>query len=172
MDHPTEAPEDRLIRLGIDLPQRLVPGGSYVPWRIAGSLLFLSGQGPKKPDGTFETGVVGADVTIEEAQRHARLCGINLIAAAKLALGDLDRVDGVIKVFGMVQATEGFMKHPSVINGCSDLLEEVFGEAGRHARSAVGMATLPNRMTVEVEAVLSIAITGTPPHCSQRHTRG
>ena len=149
-------PEEKLAALGLELPTRIVPAANYVPFRLAGNLLFLSGQGPRRPDGSYEVGRVGRDVTVEEAYRHARMTGVGLLAAARMAVGELSRVSAVVKLFGMVNAEPDFAEHPQVINGCSDLLVEVLGEAGRHARSAIGMGSLPNRMTVEIEAILLV----------------
>jgi enamine deaminase RidA (YjgF/YER057c/UK114 family) len=149
-------PEEKLTSLGLVLPEVPVPVANYVPYRWAGNLLYLSGQGPKRPDGTYRPGRLGRDATIEEAYEEARLTGLNLLAVAKSALGDLSRIEAVIKLLGMVNAEPDFSDHPKVINGCSDLLVEVLGDAGRHARSAVGMGSLPNRMTVEIEAILLI----------------
>jgi len=149
-------PYDRLKALGIELPQVPRPVANYVPAVLEGKLLFLSGQGPVEPDGRMHSGKVGVGVSLEEAQKHARLVGINLIAAMQWALGDLGRVRRIVKVLGMVNAAPDFPDPPLVINGCSDLLVDVFGEAGRHARSAVGMGTLPAGITVEVEAVVAV----------------
>jgi enamine deaminase RidA (YjgF/YER057c/UK114 family) len=127
-----------------------------VPYRWAGNLLYLSGQGPRRTDGTYKPGRLGRDMTIEEGYQEARLTTLNMLAVAKAALGDLSRIEAVVKLLGMVNAEPDFGDHPKVINGCSDLLVEVLGEAGRHARSAVGMGSLPNRMAVEIEAILLI----------------
>ena len=148
--------EARLTELGNELPPPPKPMGNYVPAVITGDLLFLAGQGPRIGRGEFHRGVVGADVSEEDAYKHARLVGLQLLAAAKAALGDLDRVVRVVKLLGMVNAVQGFRKHPQVINGCSDLLVQVFGDAGRHARSAVGMGGLPENITVEIEAIMEI----------------
>ena len=150
-------PEQKLAELGLTLPQVPVPVANYVPYRIVGDLLYLSGQGPKRPDGTYRPGRLGRDATIEEAYADAQLAGLQLLAVAKAALGELSRITAVVKLLGMVNAEPDFADHPKVINGCSDLLVNVLGEAGRHARSAVGMGSLPNAMTVEVEAILQIA---------------
>ncbi|SFV14939.1 Enamine deaminase RidA, house cleaning of reactive enamine intermediates, YjgF/YER057c/UK114 family [Methylobacterium sp. 174MFSha1.1] len=150
-------PEQKLAELGLTLPEVPVPVANYVPFRIVGDLLYLSGQGPKRPDGTYRPGRLGRDATIEEAYADAQLAGLQLLAVAKAALGDLSRIKAVVKLLGMVNAEPDFADHPKVINGCSDLLVNVLGDAGRHARSAVGMGSLPNRMTVEVEAILQIA---------------
>ena len=145
----------RLKELGLTLPAVPVPVANYVPSVVTGRLLYLSGQGPRAGDG-YHLGIVGTDVTVEQAYEHARLVGLQLLAVAKQALGSLDRVSRVVKLLGMVNAAPGFGRHPAVINGCSDLLVQVFGDAGRHARSAVGMGSLPNNMTVEIEAILEI----------------
>lgn len=149
-------PEEKLASLGLALPQAPAPVANYVPYRFAGSLLYLSGQGPRRPDGTYRPGRLGRDTTIEEGYREARLTGLNLLAVASQALGSLSRIEAVVKLLGMVNAEADFADHPKVINGCSDLLVEVLGEAGRHARSAVGMGSLPNRMAVEIEAILLV----------------
>jgi enamine deaminase RidA (YjgF/YER057c/UK114 family) len=125
---------------------------------ITGNLLYLSGQGPREADGSFHTGKVGQEVTIEQAYQDARLTGLNLLAVMQGALGELDRIERVVKLLGMVNGTPDFLEHPQVINGCSDLMVEVFEEKGRHARSAVGMGSLPNNITVEVEAIVEIRV--------------
>ena len=140
--------EKRLEELKITLPPLGGPMGNYVPARRAGNLLFLSGRGP----GAI-SGKVGDTISPEQAYQHARTVGLGLIAVMKQELGDLDRVKGILKVLGMVNAVPSFGDHPKVINGCSDLLVEVFGEAGRHARSAVGLGSLPNQIPVEIELV-------------------
>ena len=148
--------ETRLVELGIKLPPAPTPIGTYVPFVVSGNLLFLSGQGPLADDGRWMRGRVGERVSVKEAYQHARLAGTRLLAAAQAALGSLNRVRRVVKVLGFVQATPDFGEHPSVINGCSDLFVEVFGEAGRHARTSLGVASLPHDITVEIEAVLEI----------------
>jgi enamine deaminase RidA (YjgF/YER057c/UK114 family) len=150
------SPEQRLESLGLMLPPVPTPVANYVPFRFAGNLLYLSGQGPKRPDGTYRQGRLGKDISVEEAYAEARLTGLNLLSVAKAALGDLARVEAVVKLLGMVNAEPDFADHPKVINGCSDLLVDVLGDAGRHARSAVGMGSLPNRMAVEIEAILLV----------------
>jgi enamine deaminase RidA (YjgF/YER057c/UK114 family) len=149
--------EARLKELGIVLPIPNVPTpvANYVPFRLAGNLLFLSGQGPRENGATL-SGKVGKDVSVEEGYRRARLIGLGLLAATRQALGSLDRVDYVVKLLGMVNAVPDFTDQPKVINGCSDLFVEVFGDAGRHARSAVGMGSLPNQISVEIEAILAV----------------
>ena len=148
--------EQRLTELGITLPRPETPVANYVGAVRTGNLLFLSGRGPTAADGTVHTGVVGEDVTVEEAYGHARLTGLQLIATMKAELGDLDRVVRIVKVLGMVNGAPGFGRQPEVINGCSDLFVEVFGERGRHARSAVGMGGLPSNITVEIEAIVEV----------------
>lgn len=152
---PDTSPYARLAALGIELPEAPLPIANFVTHVIEGKLLFLSGQGPTEANGTLHTGKVGADVSVADAYEHARLTGINLIAVMHAALGDLGRVRRVVKLLGMVNATPDFADHPAVINGCSDLMNEVFGERGIHARSAVGFASLPNQITVEIEAVVA-----------------
>ena len=148
------APESRLRSLGLALPGRPPePIGNFRNVMRVDRLLFVSGQGPVAADGTIMTGKVGRTVGVEEARDHARLVGLNILAAVKSEIGDLSRIRRVVKVFGMVNATEGFTDHPKVINGCSDLLCAVLGERGVHARSAVGMGSLPNNITVEIEAI-------------------
>ena len=128
--------EQRLKELNIELPKVGSPLGNYVHTKRVGNLLYLSGKGPKSADGTMPRGKLGAGMSIEEGYRHARQVGLVLIAAIKDTLGgDLDRVEGIVKVLGMVNATPDFEDHPKVVNGCSDLFVEVFGEVGRHARS-------------------------------------
>jgi len=148
--------EARLKELGIVLPTLATPVANYVPYRIAGNLLFLSGQGPRDENGKQLTGKVGKDVTVDEAYQRARRVGLGLLAATRHALGSLDRVDFVVKLLGMVNAVPDFTDQPKVINGCSDLFVEVFGDSGRHARSAVGMGSLPSQISVEIEAILAI----------------
>jgi enamine deaminase RidA (YjgF/YER057c/UK114 family) len=149
-------PEEKLASLGLVLPEVPVPVANYVPYRWAGHLLYLSGQGPKRADGTYRAGRLGRDATIDDGYAEARRTGLNLLAVAKAALGELSRIEAVVKLLGMVNAEPDFADHPKVINGCSDLLVEVLGDAGRHARSAVGMGSLPNRMMVEIEAILLV----------------
>lgn len=149
--------ERRLAELGLDLPAATGPAANYVNAVQTGNLLFLSGKGPYRPDGAMHTGIVGQDVSVEEAYGHARLTGLHLIATMKAELGDLDRVRRIVKVLGMVNAAPGFTQQPEIINGCSDLFVGVFGERGRHARSAVGMGSLPRNITVEIEAIVEVA---------------
>ena len=146
--------EARLKSLGITLPPVPTPVANYVPFVITGSLVFLSGQGPRKPEGGMFTGKVGGAVSVEDAYQHARLVGIQLLSALRDAVGDLDRVTRIVKLLGMVNGVPDFKQHPKVINGCSDLLVEVFEAKGKHARSAVGMGSLPDDITVEIEAIV------------------
>jgi enamine deaminase RidA (YjgF/YER057c/UK114 family) len=149
--------EARLAELGITLPTVGPPMGNYVHAVQTGNLLYLAGKGPHTGDGSMPTGKVGADVSVDEAYAHARSVGLTLIAVLKETLGDLDRVKQIVKVLGMVNAAPDFGEQPSVINGCSDLFVEVFGDAGKHARSAVGMGSLPKGITVEIEAIIEVA---------------
>lgn len=149
--------EARLRERGITLPPVPQPGGNYVHAVQTGNLLFLAGKGPFAPDGAAPTGKVGREVTTEEAYQHARSVGLVLLAVLRETLGDLERVNRIVKVFGMVNASPDFGQQPQVINGCSDLFVEVFGEKGRHARSAVGMGSLPNGITVEIECIVEVA---------------
>jgi enamine deaminase RidA (YjgF/YER057c/UK114 family) len=149
--------EARLKQLGIALPPVPTPVANYVPYRIAGNLLFLAGQGPRDAEGKMLTGKVGAEVSVEEAYKRARLVGLGLLAATRQALGSLDKVEAVLKLLGMVNGVPEFKDHPKVINGCSDLFVEVFGDQiGKHARSAVGMGSLPNQISVEIEGIIAI----------------
>jgi len=150
--------EQRLKELGITLPQVGAPIGNYVHAKRTGNLLYLSGKGPPEgADGKMPKGKLGAGMSIEEGYRHARHVGLVLIAAIKDALGgDLDRVEDIVKVLGMVNATPDFEDHPKVVNGCSDLFVEVFGDRGRHTRSAVGMSSLPGGIPVEIELIVAV----------------
>ena len=148
--------EARLKELGVVLPALAKPVANYVPYRIVGNVLYLSGQGPRDENGNMLAGKLGAEISIEEGYRRARLVGLGLLAAMRDALGSLDRVVYIVKLLGMVNATPDFNDPPKVINGCSDLFVDVFGEAGRHARSAVGHVTLPNQISVEIEAIVAI----------------
>jgi enamine deaminase RidA (YjgF/YER057c/UK114 family) len=148
--------EARLKELGIVLPELQKPVANYLPYRLVGNVLYLAGQGPRDSKGVQLTGKLGVDVSIEEGYRRARLVGLGLLAAMRDALGSLDRVDFIVKLLGMVNAAPNFNDSPKVINGCSDLFVEVFGEAGRHARSAVGNVMLPNQISVEIEGVIAV----------------
>ncbi|HTN09734.1 MAG TPA: RidA family protein [Acetobacteraceae bacterium] len=145
-----------LAATGLVLPPPPQPIGNYVPFRIGGGLLFLSGIGPRHADGSSTCGTVGRELTVEQGYQAAQQCGLNLLVNMRLALGSLDRVDTILKLLGMVNAVPGFTEQPKVINGCSDLFVAVFGDNGRAARSAVGMGSLPNNISVEIEGVVSI----------------
>lgn len=146
--------ERRLQDLGIELPEAVQPIATYVRWVQTGNLLFISGTGPND---SSPKGKVGSDLSIEQGQQAAREVGLQIIATVKAALGDLDRVTRVVKVLGMVNSAPDFGDQPKVINGCSDLFVEVFGEAGRHTRSAVGFVALPGQIAVEIEATFEVA---------------
>ena len=148
-------PEAKLAAMGLTLPEIPMPMANYVSFKRDGRTLYLSGQGPRRSDGSMATGKVGRDVSTEEAYEHAKLVGLGLLAAAKAAAGELSKVE-VLKVLGMVNAVPEFTDQPQVINGCSDLFVAVLGERGRHARSAVGMGSLPLQITVEIEAIMLI----------------
>ncbi len=147
---------DRLAEAGIVLPEPRAPVANYVPFVITRNLLFISGQVSAGPDGLV-TGRLGETMTLEEGQAAARICGINLIAQIRSALGDLERVKRVVKLGGFVSAAPDFTDIPKVVNGCSDLMVLAFGDAGRHARSAVACPVLPMGAAVEVDAVVEIS---------------
>ena len=150
--------EKRLKELGIQLGPVTPPVANYVNAVRSGNLLFLAGKGPAGG----VSGVVGKDISVEEAYQHARTTGLNLLAVMRAELGSLDRVKRVVKVLGMVNAVPGFGEQPKVINGCSDLFVEVFAERGRHARSAVDMGSLPNNIPVEIECIVEVGGAGAP----------
>jgi len=147
---------DRLKAAGVTLPDARPPVANYVPFVITGNLLFISGQVSITPDGLIK-GRLGEDMTLEQGQEAARACAINLIAQMKAALGDLDRVTRVVKLGGFVNAAADFTDLPKVVNGCSDLMVEIFGDKGRHARAAVACPVLPMGAAVEVDAVVEFA---------------
>ena len=149
-------PEQRLAAAGHRLPSAPAPSANYVSCRRVGSLLYLSGHGPREADGSYHRGRLASEADVPRGYAAAQLTALNLLASVKLALGDLSKVEGVVKLLGMVNATPDFAHHPQVIDGCSDLLVQTFGERGRHARSAVGMGSLPHGMTVEIEAILAV----------------
>ena len=151
-----ETPEDRLKKLGIELPPSPPPVANYVNAVTTGNLVFLAGKGPNKGDGSYVTGKVGRDLTIEEGYAAARLAAISQLAVLKAHLGDLSKVKRIVKVHGMVNCSDDFANQPEVINGFSDLMVEVFGEKGKHARAAVGMASLPRNIAVEIEMIVEI----------------
>ncbi|MGE4063986.1 MAG: RidA family protein [Rhodospirillaceae bacterium] len=150
--------DTRLKQLGITLPPAASPVANYVPFVKTGNLVFVAGQIPLLNGAVHYTGIVGQDVTVEEAINAARLCALNILAQAKTACdGDLDRIVRVVKLTGFVAAGPHFAEHPKVINGASDLMVEVFGDAGRHARAAVGSSSLPRGVPVEVDAIFEVA---------------
>ncbi len=149
-------PDERLAALGIELPAPMKPVATYVPYVITGNLLFVSGQVSATPEGRM-LGRLGENMELSAGQHAARQCAINIIAQCKAALGDLGRVTRIVKLGGFVNAAPHFTDIPQVINGCSDLMVEVFGDAGRHARSAVACPVLPLGVAVEVDAVIEFA---------------
>jgi len=149
-------PESRLKEKGIVLTAPASPIANYVNAVRVGNLLFLAGKGPQKADNTYITGKLGKDLTIEQGYEAARLTAINHLAVIRAELGSLNNVKRIVKVLGMVNSTDTFTDQPKVINGYSDLMVEIFGEKGKHARSAVGMASLPLNMAVEVEVIVEI----------------
>lgn len=148
--------EARLKKLGIDLGAVSAPVANYVNAVRTGNLLYLSGKGPRAVDGKRPQGKVGREYTADEAYQHARTVGLDLLAVMRAELGSLDKVVRVVKLLGMVNAVPEFQDHPKVINGCSDLFVEVLGEAGKHARSAVGMGSLPMGIPVEIEVIVEV----------------
>ncbi len=150
------SPEQRLAALGLALPTVTAPRGNFDAWVLDGHTLFLSGKGSPLREDMDSVPKVGREISTAQAREHAREVGLHLIATMRQALGDLSRVQRVVKVLGMVNATPDFMQHTEVVNGCSDLLVEVFGEAGRHARSAVGVGSLPRGFAVEIEAIVRV----------------
>ena len=148
--------EARIKALGIQLITPTPPIANYVKAVRVGNMVYLSGHGPDRADGSQVTGKVGSDLTWEQAKDAARLTGISLLSTLKAQIGDLNKVKRIVKVLGMVNAIPTFEQHPQVINGCSDLLVEVFGENGKHARSAVGMGSLPKNIAVEIEMIVEL----------------
>ncbi len=147
----------RISELGIVLPQVATPAGAYVPAVVSGNLVFTAGQIPLVDGKLAATGKVGKDLTAEQAKEFARICALNAVAAVKSVIGDLDRVKKVVKVVGFVSSDPSFSQQPAVVNGASELLEQIFGEKGIHARSAVGVAVLPLDAPVEVELIVEFA---------------
>ncbi|WP_102355901.1 RidA family protein [Pseudomonas sp. AD21] len=153
----SNTPEDRLSGLGLVLPPAPDPLARYRPARLVDRILYLSGQIPRRSDGSFITGCLGSDTTVEEGYDAARNVALQLLSVAKSVLGDLSRIEMVVKVTGMVNATPDFLDHARVVNGCSDLLIEILGESvGSHTRSAVGMGSLPFGASVEIEAIFAV----------------
>ena len=153
---PGYDPEAKLVQLGITLPEPPTPVANYVNGVQTGNLIFLAGKGPRRADGTEITGKVGSEVSLEEAYEGARLTAINQLAVLKAMTGNLNRVKRIVKVLGMVNCDPDFVRQPEVINGFSDLMVDVFGERGKHARAAVGMASLPRGQAVEIELVVEL----------------
>ncbi|MGZ5823687.1 MAG: RidA family protein [Hyphomicrobium sp.] len=150
--------EARLQSLGIVLPAAPNPVANYVPSLLAGNLLFISGQISKAADGSVTKGRLGADLTVDQGRAAARLSALNVLAQAKAAVGDLDRISQVVRLTGFVNAAPEFVDHPQVVNGASDLMVDVLGDKGRHTRAAVGVSSLPMGCAVEVDAILLIEI--------------
>ncbi len=148
--------EKRIKELGIELPEPGVPVANYVKGVISGNMVYLAGHGPTAPDGGYITGKLGSDLTEKEGYDAARLAGLALLSTLKNTIGDLNRVSRIVKVTGMVNSNPDFVNQPEVINGFSDLMVEVFGENGKHARSAVGMASLPRNICVEIEMIVEL----------------
>ena len=149
-------PEAKLKVLNITLPEPPSPVANYVNGVRAGNLIFLAGKGPRRADGSEITGKLGLDVSIEEGYEGARLTAINQLAVLKAMLGDLRKVKRIVKVLGLVNSDPNFIDQPKVINGFSDLMVDVFGEKGKHARAAIGVATLPRGQAVEIELVVEV----------------
>lgn len=147
--------DERLTSLGIAIPELAPPVANYVPFTISGKTLYISGQLPGA-GGQMTKGHLGKDVSLEDGQKAARICAINIIAQAKAALGDLDKISRCLRLGGFVASTPDFTDHPKVVNGASDLIVEVFGDAGKHARAAVGVSALPLGAAVEVDAIFEI----------------
>lgn len=148
--------EAKLEALGIELPKPATPVANYVNAVRTGNLIFLAGKGPTKADGSLITGKVGSELSVKEGYAAARLTGINQLAVLKATLGDLNKVKRIVKVLGMVNADPTFTQHPEVINGFSDLMVEIFGDNGKHARAAVGMGSLPRNIAVEIEMIVEV----------------
>jgi enamine deaminase RidA (YjgF/YER057c/UK114 family) len=151
-----QSPEQNLKALGITLPKLTAPIANYVNYVRTGNLIYFSGTGPSVEGQGYIKGKLGKDLTIDQGKEAARITGINMIANLKNAIGDLNKVKRIVKVLGMVNSTEDFTDQPKVINGFSDLMVAVFGEKGKHARSAIGMATLPMNMAVEIEMIVEV----------------
>ncbi len=164
-----QTPEERLKALNIELPTVKSPIANYVHAVRAGNLLFLSGKGPSDANGNNIIGKVGRDLSVEEGQKAARSVAITQIAVLKNELGDLSRVKRIVKVLGMVQCVDTFTEQPKVMNGFSDLMVEVFGEKGKHARSAVGMSSLPMNIAVEIELIVEIEAEVKPAKKVKKH---
>lgn len=153
----SETPIARLKAMNLTLPDAPPPVANYVPYQLSGNVLYISGQISKAGDGSILSGRLGADLTVEQGREAAKLCALNILAQANAALGDLGRVAQVLRLNGFVNATPDFSDHPLVINGASDLMVEVLGNAGKHTRIAVGVSSLPGGCAVEVDAVLRVS---------------
>lgn len=151
-----QTPNEQLKKLNITLPPVAAPIANYVKYVQTGNLLYLSGHGPMQENGNYVVGKLGKDLTIEQGYEAAKLTGIQLIATLQAAVGDLNKVKRIVKILGLVNSTDAFTDQPKVINGCSDLMVAVFGDKGRHARSAIGTNTLPMGMAVEVEMIVEL----------------
>ncbi len=151
-----QSPAENLNKLGIVLPKPTSPIANYVKYVQSGNLLFLSGHGPSKTDGTYIIGKLGTDLTVAQGAEAAKLTGINLLATLQASIGDLSKVKRIVKVLGFVNGNNDFAEQPKVMNGFSDLMVAVFGEKGKHARSAIGTNSLPNNMAVEIEMVVEL----------------
>lgn len=151
-----ETIESRLGKLGITLPAAAAPAANYAPYILSGNQLYISGQLPLIAGGETFSGKVGADVDVATAQRAARACALNILAQAKAAIDDLERIEQCLKLVGFVNAVPDFTDHPEVINGASDIIAEVLGDRGRHARAAVGCGSLPRNVPVEVDAIFAV----------------
>ena len=162
-------PTAQLQSLGLSLPEPRPPVANFMPAVIEGNLVYLSGQGPVGPAGIVYQGKLGVDLSIEDGYAAARLTTLNLLAVLSATIGDLQRVRRIVKVLGMVNAAADFAAHPQVINGCSDLLVAVFGpDIGRHARSAIGVASLPGQIAVEIEMIVAIWHSTDDAGCSRK----
>ncbi len=149
-------PEQKLEELGIQLSTPSSPVANYVNTVKTGNLVFISGKGPLKSDGNYVLGKLGENLTLDQGYEAARLTAINLISTLKASIGDLSKVKRIVRVTGMVNATSDFTDHPKVVNGCSDLLVEVFGDNGKHTRAAVGMNSLPLNIAVEIDMIVEV----------------
>ena len=149
-------PEQKLKELGIQLSSPSSPVANYVNTVRTGNLIFISGKGPLKTDGNYVLGKLGENLTLEQGYEAARLTAINLISTLKASIGDLSKVKRIVRVTGMVNSTSDFTDHPKVVNGCSDLLVEVFGDNGKHTRAAVGMNSLPLNIAVEIDMIVEV----------------
>ena len=147
--------ESRLAERGMSIPEAMAPAANYVPFKIAGNALYVSGQLPAA-DGNMVKGICGDNISTEDAAKGAELCALNILAQAKAAVGDLDKLEGLTKLVGFVASTADYGEQPAVVNGASNFMVEILGDRGRHARSAVGMASLPFGVTVEVEAIFEL----------------